>query len=805
MLRSPLAQRAWTPAAWALFGLLLALATTGLGCKDDPRALELRIVTSDGATPSEWVVIGQLGADRIVSVACPSGVGDPELTCTDKGARIDGSVHGTITVKARGYGFVSSDVSSDGLPVEGDAWVADVPVEALAGFEQNEDYATGFGADGLADFEALAVKSETELGPVLLVKFYIADVQSEPRVYFQNTLDHPLHYEFAREVLGVAMTRSEFEASTYRGEDRTAMAGTLVYYPSLSAPSEALGVSAQSPFALTFFPSDDLTPEQVVLAHRRIEERLGFAPLNGAEQRLVYVPAGSVQEADLDGAKDLLRGRGAAWLTREELYGDLSLQILNEGLAYGTLRVLSPQELETTIVSFTDVLILTALPNWLPIVGGTITEELQTPLAHVNLAAHTRGTPNIALPGASAREDIAKLIGKLVRFEVKDGTYTIEETTLQEAQDFWNSQHHDPFSPDYDDTRTGLIPFDDLHFEDSISVGVKAANLAELHHVIPDHAPDGFAVPFSYYADFMTVTTVSAEACDDALADCTSEGRSAEICDDARAFCLAGEQPESLWDYVTRLEGDPALAADAPRREAALDGLRHHMTHAKVDATFGAALDAEVASRFGSSKVRLRSSTNSEDLEDFSGAGLYTSTGAWATGDQAASREIRKVWASVWSWKAYEERAFWSIDHMAVRMGVGVHLAFEDEAANGVLITQNIADLSVAGMYVNVQQGEVSVTNPEGGELPEIFSIIPAPLGIQVARQRYSSLSPDAPIMTDAEVRELYQTAADVQDYFAALYGVSPVTLALDIEFKLEGADRHLAFKQARPYAVNAE
>ena len=79
--------------------------------------------------------------------------------------------------------------------------------------------------------------------------------------------------------------------------------------------------------------------------------------------------------------------------------------------------------------------------------------------------------------------------------------------------------------------------------------------------------------------------------------------------------------------------------------------------------------------------------------------------------------------------------------------------AFPDEAANGVLVTRNIADPTVVGMYVNVQQGEVSVTNPEQGELPEVFSIIPAPDGLQVSRQRYSSLSPDIPLLTEEEVR----------------------------------------------------
>ena len=100
----------------------------------------------------------------------------------------------------------------------------------------------------------------------------------------------------------------------------------------------------------------------------------------------------------------------------------------------------------------------------------------------------------------------------------------------------------------------------------------------------------------------------------------------------------------------------------------------------------------------------------------------------------------------MWNWRAFEERSFWNIDHLAVRMGVAVHRSLPDETANGVLITQNIADPSVAGFYVNVQLGEVSVTNPEDGALPEVFSVVPAPAGseqpVQVVRRRWSSPVP---------------------------------------------------------------
>jgi hypothetical protein len=169
-------------------------------------------------------------------------------------------------------------------------------------------------------------------------------------------------------------------------------------------------------------------------------------------------------------------------------------------------------------------------------------------------------------------------------------------------------------------------------------------------------------------------------------------------------------------------------------------------------------------------------------------------------GEEAAALRLCKVWASVWSWKAFEERSFWSIDHLAVRMGVAVHRSFPDEEANGVLITENIADPFVAGYYVNAQLGELAVTNPAGGALPEIFSIIPAPSGIQVARQRFSSLSPGQPLLAESEVKALFAAAFKVELHFAPLYQADPNGLALDLEWKLHGPERQLVIKQVRPY-----
>ena len=79
-------------------------------------------------------------------------------------------------------------------------------------FESNADYATGFGAeDGESAFVDMAVPVDTELGPSHSVKFLITDLGTEPQVFLQNTRRHPLHYDFARAVLGRPGSLSEFK------------------------------------------------------------------------------------------------------------------------------------------------------------------------------------------------------------------------------------------------------------------------------------------------------------------------------------------------------------------------------------------------------------------------------------------------------------------------------------------------------------------------------------------------------------------------------------------------------------------
>ncbi len=772
----------------------LTLVVTG---PDGARPAALRaFFATDPAAPALAVACAVPGAAEVPGVRCvPEG-----LIFETRPSTLD------LTLKAPGLAPLRVVLG----PAETTGPTVALALDALPAFESTADYTTGFGPDATqADLEALAFSSAGELGPTRVVKWYLEGLRSgTPQLWLQNTARHRIHADFVRTVLGRPGTASDFEAATYHGTDRDAMAGSLILYPEL-----ALDGGPTAPLTVELFPNDDATPEMLLTAWLALEARLPFMLRDGLRPELYAVPGGEAQQRAMDAAARTWDVAGARSLSKEALYAGIDAQYLNHGVAYGTLRLLTPEQLETEIVSFEDVLVLPRLPNELPLVGGTITGELQTPLAHVNVAARARQTPNLALLNAAEDPRVAPYLGQLVRFEVGPGRFSLAPATLDEARAYWASRtDRPPFAPEADLGPRGVRPLEDLGFADGARVGVKAANVAELGRVLGTTsddpaaavAPRGFAVPFGEFEHFITTTPVPEGHCALAEEDCLEEGRSMATCAAARGLCTPAEAAaETIVAYAQRLPTEAAFTTDSAVREAALDGLRWIMRHVDVDPDFGAELDARITERFGSAGVRLRSSTNAEDLDQFTGAGLYDSTTAYGSGGERASKEIRKIWASVWNWRAFQERAFWNVTHDAVKVGVLVHDAFPDEQVNGVLITQNLADPQIPGLYVNAQAGETSVTNPEDGAVPEIFAIVLGPTGRpQAVRQRFSSLSPETPLMTDDEIIALYRAARRVQQHFAPLYGRDPAGFALDIEWKLHGPERRLVFKQVRPYAA---
>jgi hypothetical protein len=198
--------------------------------------------------------------------------------------------------------------------------------------------------------------------------------------------------------------------------------------------------------------------------------------------------------------------------------------------------------------------------------------------------------------------------------------------------------------------------------------------------------------------------------------------------------------------------------------------------------------------------LRCRSSTNNEDLPGFSGAGLYDSF-SHRPGEGPISKSIKQVFASLWNFRAYEEREFYRIDHFASAVGVLCHPNFAKEKANGVAVSADIVYQSGNFYYVNVQVGEDMVTNPDPHSAPEELLLDPSNPRDDRLVQSSSRAGGGERILAQAHVDRLREHLGRIKRKFRRLYGHKRAAgqFAMEIEFKITAAGE-LVIKQARPW-----
>ncbi|MBN2191488.1 MAG: hypothetical protein JW751_01625 [Polyangiaceae bacterium] len=303
--------------------------------------------------------------------------------------------------------------------------------------------------------------------------------------------------------------------------------------------------------------------------------------------------------------------------------------------------------------------------------------------------------------------------------------------------------------------------------------GGKASHYAAFPHMPtrPFMYPEAFVVPVYYYRQFM--------------------------------------EENGFFDRIAALQDDPRFTADPAVRQQRLEELQADMMEAPVDEELESAVVGMLEAIFQTKRVKFRSSTNCEDLDGFTGAGLYESAGA-AIGDpdRPVLDAMRKVWASTWRFRAYEERDYRSISHNEVGMALLVNRAFPDELANGVAITANPFDTRGVepGFYVNVQLGDESVVLPDPGITTDQFVAHYDMPGQPIVYLGHSNLVfDDETVLTRSQVNELGEALTAVHAFFNPVYGPNTPEhfYAMDVEFKFdEEPDGSVALyiKQARPY-----
>ncbi len=607
-----------------------------------------------------------------------------------------------------------------------------------------------------ADFELLAADPLDASIPGASSSKTLIDRLDADQLYFTNSELYPVHYDFASHFLSgdghpIVPDLRSFNSSEYYSPDRRFLLGALTWY-------EEPGV-----WVYEVAPYDTADSTMISTAYRKIRDNAWF----GDDLRF-HPTSEAVERVAVDLPSDVKQ------ISTEELFAGITYQPLNLGSSMGQLRFRRATEVED-YVNYREIVVLDEIPNDISVVAATITSTFQTPLAHINVLAQNRGTPNMALVGAFDAPELRELEGKWVELRVEALGWEIREVTEAEATAWWDSHRPEPLEVGaMDISVTGLwdctdildlsLPLGEALRARVPAFGGKATNMGGLVHIGGEvQVPPCFATPVYYYDQHM--------------------------------------RQNGLWERYAALTLDPSWADPTARAEL-LRGFQAELQAAPLDPTFLAMVQAKIDADYDRVKMRFRSSTNAEDLGNFTGAGLYTSkSGEWDDTGADISDAIKEVWASVWGPRAWEEREYWGIDHTKVGMAMLSNPAFEGEQANGVAVTGNVFDTSglEPAFYINVQAGENSVVLPEDGDSTDQILYYYSLPGQPVVYIAHSNLVPEgSTVLTAGQLYELGGALDAIHGYFYEAYGSSGGFYAMDTEFKL--VDGHIQMKQARPY-----
>ena len=317
-----------------------------------------------------------------------------------------------------------------------------------------------------------------------------------------------------------------------------------------------------------------------------------------------------------------------------------------------------------------------------------------------------------------------------------------------------------------DSTRLAMLTR--MRAKDVVMYGTKASNLGEIVTANLDgvRVPMGFGVPFYYYKHHL--------------------------------------EQNHLDTRIDVMLADPKWK-DPTWRKAALENLRQQIMDAPIDPAVLDMIYKRVRLKLGGKGVFVRSSSNSEDLPGFNGAGLYDTVGN-VVGKKALGEALKYVWASIWNLRAVDEREAFGIDHKQVYMGVLIQIGVNATAA-GVLVTKDLWDpTDENGFTINAKWG-LGERVVQGQKSPEQVIFDPTNDGTKIISRSDDPIrlvfdekggTKEIPVEPAAGVILAEDRAKKLCTMVRQFIPVFTHGHPLDVEWVLEGEDFWIV--QARPY-----
>lgn len=478
-----------------------------------------------------------------------------------------------------------------------------------------------------------------------------------------------------------------------------------------------------------------------------------------------------------------------------DIDGQSSIRGLNPGYAYGELVVIegSPEGVE---VDTRKIYVFEKPPSDLKPVAGIMTVSEGNLVSHVQLLARNLGIPNAALSQENL-QDLAKYNGKNVFYAVSNkGSVIIkgEDAITKEEQELFTKKQRSisqvtvPVEK-IELSKKSIINMRDLDASASGKlVGPKAANLGQLKKMFPDQVVEGLVIPFGIFKDHMDQKMSGYEGSyweflNSAFAKAATMKKSGSSTKEIETFQL--EELKKLRNAIEKMSLKPEFVASL-----------------KKD------FQSVFKSSLGKTPVFLRSDTNMEDLEEFTGAGLNLTLFNILDEDKILTG-IKDVWAS-----PYTERSFkWRQQYLSNPENVFPSILIipsVDVDYSGVMITKGInmgtdEDLTIAfsrgaGGAVDGQAAETRLVTANGSRMlsparQADFIRLPTTGGVSKKTATF-----DEQILNEKNINEIREIAKSIRTRLPEMTG-SDYEGAYDVELGFDN-DKMWLF-QIRPFVEN--
>jgi hypothetical protein len=545
---------------------------------------------------------------------------------------------------------------------------------------------------------------------------FVIDRKDSNRIHYVNSKRYRFHKDFVNGTYLSLERGREFFVNNYLKPNRRFILGTLAYQTPIKR------------WTFEFWEGDLIPDDQIRLTSDLISksffEPVAFKPnsLRQEEASLRLVGLERVLQSDI---------------AREQEY-----QPLNVARGLGRIHIIEKLD-EHIEIGFNEILVLNEVPVDLPPVAGVIVSKPSTPLSHINLLAKGWGVPNAYIKNAP--ELLKEYDGLWVSFETLQNQYVIKRADLKQLQEYQArlAVRTDLMKPRVNLSEKRLLSLAEQRARMADAYGAKSANLgqvsaARLRGII---VPAGFGVPIFYYDQFI--------------------------------------KENDLEEPIYEMMNDQRFVHDPAYRRERLAEMRARIQKGKVNDALRKQVLGRVKTEFAGKGLFVRSSSNVEDLPNFSGAGLYDTVPNVKEGEKLID-SLKTVWASLWNFEAYEARERANVDHSQSYMAVLIQEGVNAESA-GVLITADPFDSDNRGaIYISAKRG-LGIKVVEGKRIPEQIIFLPRANSVKVlTRSEEESLltfdesgglkeipiTGERLVLTDSIVRRLANAASRIKSLF---------------------------------------